>query len=479
MGLIKAIRKGVIASRMANETNELNEERVRVLINDFIDSNKKRWMEIGTRYYQVDNDIMKPLTKEQREDYKSHNQLAHAKYKSMVDEKVSYLLSKPYTLGHHDKKYLETVKSILENLRYTVFKLGYESSNKGIGWLQIYLDEKGELKTMIIPSEQCIPVWHDSNHDELDYMIRAYTEVVWQGNVRVPVTSVEVWSAKDVKYYRLVNDLLVPDPRKALDEYDGPTAHYRKDGVWTNWGRVPFVPFKNNIIEFPDIKFIKSLIDGYDHSRSETANYVDDAINYLVFVYGYGGGDKGKFMRELKEYRMALLDDKTESGIDIATPPTNVTAIKEHFEQLKHDICEDGQSINKDLDKFGSAPSGVALKFLYSGLELKANAMAQEYQESFVALQYFINHYLKEKNQPVDESPIEVTFNVDMKSDETETITNCSNSRGVVSDETILANHPWVKDAEEELKKLKEQSDENSPFKDKVPVKVKEDGSEE
>ena len=64
-----------------------------------------------------------------------------------------------------------------------------------------------------------------------------------------------------------------------------------------------------------------------------------------------------------------------------------------------------------------------------------------------------------------------------MKSDETETITNCSNSRGVISDETILANHPWVKDAEEELKKLKEQSDENNPFKDKVLVK--EDGNNE
>lgn len=477
MGLIKAIRKGVIASRMANETNELNEERVRVLINEFIDSSRYSWMKIGSRYYRVDNDIMKPLTKEQREDYKSHNQLAHAKYKSMVDEKVSYLLSKPYTLGHPNKKYLETIKAILENLRYTVFKLGYESSNKGIGWLQVYLDEKGEFKTMIIPSEQCIPVWRDSNHDYLDHMIRAYTEIVWQGNVRVPVTSVEVWSANGVKYYRLVNDMLVPDPRKALDEYNGPTAHYKKDGMWTNWGRVPFVPFKNNIIEFPDIKFIKSLIDGYDHSRSETANYVDDAINYLVFVYGYGGGDKGKFMKNLKEYRMALMDDKAEGGVDIATPPTDVSSIKEHYEQLKRDICEDGQSINKDLDKFGSAPSGVALKFLYSGLELKANSMAQEYQESFVALQYFINHYLKEKNQQLDESPIEVTFNVDMKSDETETITNCSNSRGVISDETILANHPWVKDAEEELKKLKEQSDENNPFKDKVPLK--EDGNNE
>ena len=221
MGLIKAIRKGVIASRMANETNELNEERVKVLINEFIDSNKKRWMDTGERYYRVDNDIMKPLTKEQREDYKAHNQLAHAKYKTMIDEKVSYLLSKPYTLDHPNKNYLESIKPILESCRYTIFKLGYESSNKGIGWLQVYLDEKGEFKTMIIPSEQCIPIWRDRSHEELDYMIRAYNEIVWQGNIRVPVTEVEVWSTQDVKYYRLINDLLVPDPHKMLDEYTG------------------------------------------------------------------------------------------------------------------------------------------------------------------------------------------------------------------------------------------------------------------
>ena len=65
-----------------------------------------------------------------------------------------------------------------------------------------------------------------------------------------------------------------------------------------------------------------------------------------------------------------------------------------------------------------------------------------------------------------------------MTIDETAVITNCSNSKGVVSDETILANHPWVKNVNEELNKLKKQREEMNPFKDKIPT-VEDDDEED
>lgn len=41
---------------------------------------------------------------------------------------------------------------------------------------------------------------------------------------------------------------------------------------------------------------------------------------------------------------------------------------------------------------------------------------------------------------------------------ETETITNCMNSEGVISDETIIANHPWTKEVNKEIEnKVKDQ----------------------
>ena len=77
------------------------------------------------------------------------------------------------------------------------------------------------------------------------------------------------------------------------------------------------------------------------------------------------------------------------------TPQMDITALREHYEQLKRDLIEDGQSVNKDLDKFGSAPSGVALKFMYSGLDLKCNLMETEFRMGFEMLLWFVDEYLK------------------------------------------------------------------------------------
>lgn len=135
------------------------------------------------------------------------------------------------------------------------------------------------------------------------------------------------------------------------------------------------------------------------------------------------------------------------------------------------DLIEDGQSINKDLDKFGSAPSGVALKFMYSGLDLKCNVLETEFKMAFENLLYFINIYLSESGQGVYENiDVDIIFNRDMEINQTEVITNCVNSKGTISDKTIIANHPWVSDVEKEEKALEEQNKANLPFQDKIPL---------
>lgn len=103
----------------------------------------------------------------------------------------------------------------------------------------------------------------------------------------------------------------------------------------------------------PDIKFVKSLIDAYDLSRSEAANYVEEVKNLIFVLKGYGGENLQTFMRDLNENRAIKIDDPEDGGVDTITPQMDITALKEHYEQLKRDITEDGQSVNKDLDRFG------------------------------------------------------------------------------------------------------------------------------
>lgn len=472
------LKKGVKAGIMAvQENNLLTDNKVVLLINDFKNSDKKQWMSIGQKYYEVDNDILKrKITKkvkgaEVEETYKANNKLAHSKYKNMVDEKIAYLLSRPYSLSCDDKSYVEKVKDILgKHFQYQISGLGYEASNKGVGWLQVYIDTEGKLKTMIIPSEQCIPVWRDNSHMELESMIRVYETVIWEYEKKKTITNVEVWTIEGVSYYRLDGKLLIADYDKNNDN-NGPVAHYKKGDMWYAWGRVPFIPFKNNRIELPDIKFVKTLLDAYDLSRSEAANYVEEVKNLIFILKGYGGEDISEFMRVLNEDRAIPIDDPEDGGVDTLTPTMDITALKEHYEQLKRDLIEDGQSINKDLDKFGSAPSGVALKFMYSGLDLKCNALETEFKMGFENLLYFINIYLSESGLGTYKNvDLDILFNRDMEINEAEVIENCQKSKGVISDDTIIANHPWVKDVEKEKEALKEQKQENLPFKDKVPI---------
>lgn len=472
------LKKGVKAGVMAvQDSNTLTDNKIISMINDFKISPKRNWMITGEKYYEVDNDIFsRKITKkvkgqEIEETYKANNKLAHSKYKNMVDEKVAYLLARDYSLKCDDEGYVEKVKDVLgRHFQYTLSGLGYEASNKGIAWLQVYTDLTGDFKTLIIPSEQCIPIWTDRSHTELESMIRVYETTKWEYDRKKTITNVEVWAKDSVTYYILEGKMLIYNYERNNDN-NGPIAHYKKGDRWLAWGKVPFIAFKNNRIELPDIKFVKSLIDNYDLSRSEAANYVEEVKNLIFILKGYGGEDISEFMKRLNEDRAIPIDDPADGGVDTITPTMDITALREHYEQLKRDIIEDGQSINKELDKFGSAPSGVALKFMYAGLDLKCNSLETEFKMGFENLLYFINIYLSENGLGSYKNiNLDIIFNRDMEINESEVIENCQKSKGVVSDDTIMANHPWVKDIEVEKELLDKQRQESLPFQDKVPV---------
>lgn len=477
LDFFKRVRRGIKAGvKVMQSTKEENEtftqERILYLISTFNNSKRRNWMAIGQQYYDVENDILhRKMTRkvdgvEVEESYKANNKIAHAKYKNMVDEKIGYVLSKPYSLKCDNKDYIEKVKKALgKSFGYTLAGLGYEASNKGIAWLQVYVDEIGKFKVMIIPSEQCIPVWKDNSHMELECMIRKYDKEIWLGSTLKTISIVEVWTEIGVTFYKYESGMLIPDINKNEDE-NGPIAHYKRNNEWTGWGRVPFIAFKNNRREYPDIKYVKTLCDQYDKSRSEAGNFIEEVKNLVYVLKGYGGENLDDFMRTLNENRAILIDDPEDGGVDTLTPEMNIDVLKEHYEQLKRDLIEDGQSVNKDLDKFGTSPSGIALSFMYSGLDLKANALENEFKMGFENIIYFINQYIGAS----ENYDIEIILNRDMKMNESEVILSCGNSKGIISDDTIIANHPWVKDVEQEKKKLESQKKESIPYQDKVPL---------
>lgn len=458
-----------------NSINELTiEELIKIYIDEFSTSKERRLMIKGENYYKTENDILnrKMLRYEDEraieDETKTNNKLAHGFMHNLVDDKVNYLLVKPYTLKCKDEKYLKVVEDTLgKRFQKRLGQLGTETSNKGIAWLHVYIDSKGVFRTMKIQSEQVIPLWVDNDHEELQGLIRYYDVEVYEGKEKKYITKIEYWTPENVVYYVKQDGEVIVDAEMYLDEANNYDGHFKVSDEAKNWGKAPFIPFKNNDFELPDLQFIKTLVDNYDLSRSDVANLLEDIKNIIYVLKGYGGEDLGEFMRDMAYYKAVKIDpdDKdSKNGVEDIKSDINIDAAKEHYNTLKKDIFDFGQGVDKNSDKLGNSPSGIALKFIYSGLDLKCNALEDSFKWAFEELLYFVNMYLTETKQTVSDKEISIVFNRDIAINESQTITDAQNSKGIISDKTIISNHPWVDDVDAELKQIEEETKYEDPM---------------
>jgi SPP1 family phage portal protein len=478
-----------------------NMELCRLYMDEFIKSKERAMMLAGEAYYRVDNpEIMSRKMYRYQENKgtgaiekiedkaKPNNKRAHGFMHVLIEDKVNYLLSKQYTLackGADDylKLVQDTIGKMFQEKR--LMKLGVKSSNGGISWLHPYINEDGAFKTMIIPPEQGIPLWHDNDHEELDGFIYFYDLEMIEGKEQKTITRVELWLPDGVAYYISDSegegwDLKLDSERylNAVSEDGEIIEHFVAGGTPDVWEKVPFIPFKNNDYELSDLKFIKSLIDAYDKSRSNVANIFDEVSSTIFALKGYGGEDLGQFMRDLNYFRAISIDADESAGVEAINSSLDITALKEDFEALKKDIYDFGQGVDKNSDKLGNSPSGIALKFIYSGLDLKCNRMENAFKEGLEQLFWFVNRYLELTGKgSYFEKEIDITFNRDIAINESQAITDCQNSVGIISDETIMENHPWTKSVEEEKKRMEKQEEEREEREKTVTDMLTENGA--
>ena len=113
-------------------------------------------------------------------------------------------------------------------------------------------------------------------------------------------------------------------------------------------------------------------------------------------------------------------------------------------------------------DRLGGNANEMNIKSMYSDIELDANGMETEYQAAFEELIWFITcHISNTGGGDFENEPYELIFNRDILISESSAIADCRNSMGVISNETIVANHPWVDDVQGELDRLAAEKEAN------------------
>lgn len=414
------------------------------------------------RYYKNETDITCPKLPSERES-KEESPLRNADntipfnfHGLLVNQKASYMFTAPPLFDIGEPEENKKLRQFLGGKYKKVCKdLCIEASNCSVAWLHVWKDQRNEYRYAVVPSEQIIPINSADLEETLLGAFRCYSQVdELDGEL---YTVYEYWTDTECSAYRLkagdeigqlqaYNLFMSPD-------FAEPTAIYKHD-----IGEVPFFAFYNNNINTGDLKNIKPLVDTYCKVFSGFVNDLEDIQEVIFVLTNYGGEDLGQFMRDLKNYKAIQIEnegDSDHSGVSTLTIELPVEAREKLLTITRKCIFEQGMGIDPDPQNFGDS-SGVALKFLYALIEQKSGLQQTEFE---LAFDRFIRCVARLLHLTIEDDIIEQTWTRTSVQNDQELAQIAAQSKGVISDATIVKNHPWVENPEDEMELLKEQND--------------------
>lgn len=430
-------------------------------------------IETAERYYRKENDIK--YAEKETEDAENplrtaDNRIPSNFYKLLVNQKAAYAFTEKVTFdtGNDDLNSLIT-QTLGDSFRKKCKSLCVQAANASVGWLHYWKGDDGKFHYAVIDAKQVIPVWTRDLEKELYAVLRTYAMIdETDGDTYIIY---EIWTADRCESFRRRSDLdfdaldyfcqyLVIDIDTGTEEYQPVYTH--------GFEEVPFIFFNNNDEGTNDLRDIKELIDAYDKVFSGFLNDLED-IQELIFIITNYGGDADNALQILQEMKTKKIinvesegaDDK--SGVSTLAIEIPVAARKEMLDITRRAIFEQGMGIDPDPQNFGNS-SGVALQYLYSLLELKTGMMETEFEVSFNRLARAILKFYGKTSEKLEQ-----TWTRTSVTNDSEMADIAQKSKGVISDETIVRKHPWVDDAELELKRISEQKQAAGPSWDTVP----------
>ncbi len=439
-------------------------------------SSPERIMQIkGHLYYDNEHDILARKRTMIGEDGKlqevtnlPNNRLIDNQYAKMVNQKANYLLGQPFVISGDNTQYVELLKKVLNKRFMKTLKSGGKAVlNGGIAWLYPYYTETGELAFRLFPSYEILPFWKDSEHTLLDFAVRLYLVEGYEGITPKIIEKVEVYDLHGIHKFILDGNVLVPDVSTEEEnfEYTYVAATDDKGKVTgLNWQKIPLIPLKYNEGEIPLLKKVKSLQDGINVMLSDFENNMqEDSRNTILVLKNYDGTDLGEFRRNLATFGAVKVryDGETKGGVETLEVTVNAENYKVIVEIFKKALIENAMGYDAKDDRLSGNPNQMNIQSMYSDIDLDANDMETEFQAAFEEILWFVNAYLANAGRgDFENEKVTIIFNRDMMMNETEAIENCQKSVGILSDETIVEQHPWCDDIKQEIERLEKQREE-------------------
>ena len=461
MGIFNMFKQPDLPKPHSESTNS-DIRYLEFVIRKWLESPSRQEQLLAEKYYDGDHDILRREKKVIGADGQlttinnvANNKLVDNQYRKLVDQKTNYALGKPLTIATEDDEYLKLLgKVFTKKVHRQLRTLAQYAVDGAISWLYPYYNELGELKFDVFPSHEICPLWKDKAHTELEGVMRYYAEDVFdeKGGTKT-VYHVDVYTIHGIShfYYRGAN--LVPTENPHSDY-----IHF--DGHGYNWDKLPMIPFKYNSKEIPLIRNVKSLQDSLNQVLSDFQNNMEeDPRTTILVLKNYDGTNIPEFRQNLATYGVIKVTtvDGVQGGVDTLNVEVNAANYQAILMQLKRAIVENGRGFDAKEERMDGDPNQMNIESMYTDIDLDVNGMETEFQAGFEELKWFIDQYLIQTGHPdYTEEDVEFVFNRDIFINEDAKIENCVKSKGIISDKTILARHPWVTNVKHELQQIEE-----------------------
>lgn len=389
---------------------------------------------------------------------RSNHHCVHPFHHTLVAQKTAYLVGREPTISvrNGDRAFEEMLTELAdEHFNGMLQSWLTGAANKGVEYLHVYYDGEGNFRYCIVPAEEIIAIYDEEYQQELREVIRYYDIKVLDEGREKTKRRVEWWTAEDVTYF--------------TENGDGEFLQEKSCGHWAvtalldgeeteteqhGWGRVPFIPLRNNEKELTDLQLVKGLIDAYDLVSSEGTNNLLDLVDLYWVIQGYGGETASAVAKKLQINKAVQISDSS-GNVEAKQVQLPVEGRLDWMQMLRKDIFHFGMGVDTDSDDWGKAASGVALKFQYAMFYLKINGIVPEIKRAVKEFFRFATEdWNRENGTDWDWRKIQITLNTNGITDDMETMQIIAASKGMVSEKTLLGKHPFVEDVNSEMEQL-------------------------
>lgn len=362
---------------------------------------------------------------------KPNNRLVHPYANYITKTVVGYFMGEPVVYQATEEHFEDYVEELQEVFEYNDdqkknVNLAKDASIAGAAHEMVYIDNDKNVRYTKVDVVRSFPVYTTDLEEELLAFVRYYDNIDESKTVEVS-TETHILTFKGDE-----NELIL------IDESPHP------------FKMVPVVIYRNNEEQIGDYELVVSLIDAIDRLSSDSVNDFEQFADAYLVMEGLLGTDDEDVLA-MRENKVLLLPEGAK--VDWLIKQINDTYFQNVRQNLANDIHKFTSVPDMADENFGSNLSGIAIKYKLLNLENIVSMKEAYFKDGLQRRIELMTNYLNLFGTEFSYLGVDIHFRRNLPVNELELVDMANKLIGLVSDETAVAQLPFVGDPAAEIEK--------------------------